>query len=73
MTTATLAARVAKLEKTVAMLMEQRASAAPPAPRKTRKLKALSRPPLQGLPADLSENTRQKVRAMILSRHAADR
>lgn len=56
MATATLAARVAQLEETVAKLVEQRPTTSAVTLRKGRKLKSLSRPPLQGLPADLSEN-----------------
>ena len=69
MATATLAARVAKLEKAVAKLTEKRAGTL----RTKRKLKSLSRPPLQGLPSDLSEGTRQKVQDLIIRRHATDR
>ena len=38
-----------------------------------RRLKAASYPPLDGLPADLSVNTRQKVKALITRKHATDR
>lgn len=36
-------------------------------------LKAASRPALEGLPSDLSVNTKNKVRDLILKRHAANR
>jgi hypothetical protein len=38
-----------------------------------RKLKAASRPALEGLPAGLSVGTRERVRALVRSRHATDR
>lgn len=73
MATATLAARVAQLEKTVSQLVAQRMQQPSGTVRKSKKLKALSHAPLRGLPVDLSENTRQKTRDLILSRHAANR
>jgi hypothetical protein len=39
---------------------------------KTRPLKAASYPPLEGLPTNLSINTKQQVRDLV-KRHAADR
>lgn len=103
MATATLAARVAQLEKTVAQLMDRHQPKEPgrddwkksvgmfdgdevmkriiergaairrAESRKTRKLKTLSMAPLRGLPANLSVNTKDKVRNAIAQRHAANR
>ena len=38
-----------------------------------RGLKAAGRPALEGLPADLSAGTKERVRALIAKRHAANR
>jgi hypothetical protein len=47
---------------------------APAARAKTRRgLRAAGRPALQGLPADLSVGTKERVRALIAKRHAASR
>lgn len=43
-------------------------------PGKVRKgLRAADRAPLEGLPPDLSEGTRERVRSMVTARHAANR
>jgi hypothetical protein len=41
--------------------------------KKRRGLKAAARPALEGLPADLSVGTRDRVRALVARRHAANR
>ena len=41
--------------------------------RKRRGLKAAGRPALEGLPADLSAGTKERVRGLIAERHAANR
>jgi hypothetical protein len=41
--------------------------------RTRRGLKAAGRPALEGLPADLSTGTKERVRALIAKRHAANR
>ena len=41
--------------------------------RTRRGLKAAERPPLEGLPADLSIGTKERVRALVAKRHAAHR
>ena len=41
--------------------------------RARRGLKAAGRPALEGLPADLSSGTKERVRALIAKRHAANR
>lgn len=41
--------------------------------RTRRGLKAAGRAPLQGLPADLSTGTKERVRTMVAKRHAAHR
>ena len=38
-----------------------------------RRLKAAARPALEGLPPDLSVGTRERVRALMVKRHAANR
>jgi hypothetical protein len=43
------------------------------APKTRRGLKAAARPPLEGLPANLSIGTRERVRELIAARHAANR
>jgi hypothetical protein len=40
---------------------------------KRRGLKSAAKPALPGLPADLSMGTRERVRALIASRHGANR
>ena len=46
----------------------------PVAPTRTRRgLKAAGCPALEGLPADLSIGTKERVRALIAKRHAASR
>ena len=40
---------------------------------KRRGLKAATRPALEGLPVDLSVGTKDRVRAMVARRHAANR
>ena len=42
-------------------------------PKAARGLKSAALPALEGLPADLSVGTRERVRASLLKRHAANR
>ena len=44
-----------------------------PVEKHRRGLKAAARPALEGLPSDLSTGTRERVRAMVKARYAADR
>jgi hypothetical protein len=60
-------------EELLAFLAKQ-LGRAPTARAKTRRgLRAAGRPALQGLPADLSVGTKERVRALIAKRHAASR
>lgn len=46
---------------------------APTVRRRKLGLKASARPPIMGLPSDLSEGTRDQVKRLIAKRHAANR
>lgn len=54
-------------------LAEQLGHKVQPRPRSRRGLKAAKRPAIEGLPADLSSGTKERVRALLAERHAAHR
>ena len=60
-------------EKLLAFLAKQLGRAPAARARTGRGLKAAGRPALEGLPADLSTGTKERVRALIAKRHAANR
>ena len=62
-----------KKEELLAFLEEQLGRAPAMRARTRRGLKAAGRPALEGLPADLSTGTKDRVRALIAKRHAANR
>ena len=65
--------RARQKEELLAFLAKQ-LGRVPAAPTRTRRgLKAAGRPALEGLPADLSIGTKERVRALIAKRHAASR
>ncbi len=54
-------------------LAQQLGHKARPRTRSRRGLKAAKRPAIEGLPANLSSGTRERVRALLAERHAAHR
>ena len=60
-------------EELLAFLAKQLGRAPASRARTRRGLKAAGRPALDGLPADLSIGTKERVRALIAQRHAASR
>ena len=60
-------------EKLMAFLAKQLGPAPAARARTKRGLKAARHPALEGLPADLSIGTKERVRALIAKRHAANR
>jgi hypothetical protein len=60
-------------EKLLAFLAKQLGRAPAALARTRRGLKAAGRPALEGLPADLSIGTKERVRALFAKRHAASR
>ena len=60
-------------EELLDFLAKQLGRAPAARPRTRRGLKAAGRPALDGLPADLSIGTKERVRALIAKRHAASR
>ncbi len=57
----------------MAFLSKQLGRAAATRARRRRGLKAAGRPAIEGLPSDLSTDTKKRVRALIAKRHAANR
>jgi len=53
--------------------LRSRLKGKPPAKRRRSGLKAAARPALEGLPANLSVGTRERVGALVARRHAANR
>ncbi len=60
-------------EELLAFLAKQLGRAPAARTRTRRGLKAAGRPALEGLPADLSIGTKERARALIARRHAANR
>ncbi len=60
-------------EKLLAFLAKQLGRDPAARARTRRGLKAAGRPALEGLPADLSIGTKERVRALFAKRHAASR
>jgi hypothetical protein len=79
MSSATLTARVSRLEAVVKSLTQKLTTRQKPAPKRggnasrSFRMKSLSTPPLEGLPADLSIGTREKARDLAKARHAGHR
>ncbi|MFN0077285.1 MAG: hypothetical protein ACKVY0_12510 [Prosthecobacter sp.] len=79
MPSATLTARVSRLEAIVESFGQKLPLHAKPTPKRGSKpprsfrMKSLSAPPLEGLPADLSIGTREKARDIFKARHATHR
>jgi hypothetical protein len=79
MPSATLTDRVSRLEAIVESLTQKLPAPQKPVskrgskPPRAFRMKSLSTPPLQGLPADLSIGTREKARDLAKARHAAHR
>ena len=62
----------AQEQKALFRMLASRLERSVPAKRR-RGLKAAARPALEGLPADLSVGTRERVRALVARRNAANR